>query len=114
MIVRSILFPVQPSSPRNPLPRATLFPCTLRRKSDQEGHTAHSIALLTVGGFLVICFGLWERFGARHPLIPFSLLKNRTVIAAFVIAVVHPAAGGVIGSYLCVLSLVATWYQTPG
>lgn len=63
-------------------------------------HTAHSIALLTCGGFFVICFILWERFGARHPLIPFSLLKNRTVIACFVIAIVHPAAGGVIGSYL--------------
>lgn len=62
--------------------------------------TAHSIALITVGGFLVICFILWERFGARHPLIPFTLLTNRTVIAAFVIALVHPAAGGVIGSYL--------------
>ncbi|KWU46655.1 putative siderochrome-iron transporter [Rhodotorula sp. JG-1b] len=67
----------------------------------------HSIALLTCGGFFVICFILWERFGARHPLIPFSLLKNRTVIACFVIAIVHPAAGGVIGSYFYTYVLVA-------
>ncbi|GAA5980726.1 hypothetical protein JCM10908_001752 [Rhodotorula pacifica] len=67
----------------------------------------HCIALLTCGGFLVICFVLWERFGARHPLIPFGLLKNRTVIACFVIAVVHPIAGGVIGSYFYTYVLVA-------
>jgi len=63
---------------------------------------AHCIALLTVGGICIVAFGLWERFGARHPLIPFRLLTNRTVIICALIAVLYPAAGGVIGSYLCV------------
>ncbi|BGO99264.1 hypothetical protein NBRC10513v2_000368 [Rhodotorula toruloides] len=67
----------------------------------------HSIALLTVGGILVVGFVLWERFGARHPLIPFTLLTNRTVIVCFFLAVIHPAAGGVIGSYFYTYLLVA-------
>lgn len=53
-----------------------------------------------MGGILVVGFVLWERFGARHPLIPFSLLTNRTVVVCFILATIHPAAGGVIGSYL--------------
>ncbi|GAA6023215.1 hypothetical protein JCM10207_004482 [Rhodosporidiobolus poonsookiae] len=68
---------------------------------------AHSIGLLTAGGVLCILFVLWERFGARHPMVPFGLLKNRTVQVCFVIALIHPAAGGVIGSYFYTYLLVA-------
>ncbi|GJN91562.1 hypothetical protein Rhopal_004585-T1 [Rhodotorula paludigena] len=60
---------------------------------------AHCIALLTVGGILVFAFVAWEKFGARHPLIPFDLIRNRTVLVCFFIALLHPCAGGVIGSY---------------
>ncbi|SCZ93932.1 BZ3500_MvSof-1268-A1-R1_Chr6-3g08999 [Microbotryum saponariae] len=67
----------------------------------------HCIALLTVGGLCVIAFVLWEAYGARHPLIPFSLMTNRTVIIALIIAVVHPAAGGAIGSYFFTFLRVA-------
>ncbi|GAA5899277.1 uncharacterized protein JCM6883_005166 [Sporobolomyces salmoneus] len=67
----------------------------------------HCIALLVCGGVSVIAFGIWERFGARHPLIPFSLLTNRTVIICFLIAIIHPASGGVIGSYFYTYVLVA-------
>ncbi|KDE07037.1 hypothetical protein MVLG_02615 [Microbotryum lychnidis-dioicae p1A1 Lamole] len=67
----------------------------------------HCIALLTVGGLCVIAFVLWEAYGARHPLIPFSLMRNRTVIVALIIAVVHPTAGGAIGSYFFTFLRVA-------
>ncbi|BGP36663.1 hypothetical protein JCM10449v2_000564 [Rhodotorula kratochvilovae] len=67
----------------------------------------HSIALLTTGGVLVVAFILWERFGARHPLIPFRLLTNRTVIVCGIVSVLYPAAGGVIGSYFYTYLLVA-------
>ncbi|BGP15718.1 hypothetical protein JCM10213_006111 [Rhodosporidiobolus nylandii] len=73
---------------------------------------AHSIALLTVGGILVIAFVFWERFGARHPLIPFHLLTNRTLIVCMCIAVIHPVAGSVIGSYFYTYILVATGEST--
>lgn len=57
---------------------------------------------LVVGGLCCVGFVAWERFGALHPLIPFKLLTDRTVIAALVIAVFHPVAGRIAG---CVPSL---------
>lgn len=39
------------------------------------------IALLVVGSFFSISFVLFERFYATNPLLPFSLLTNRTVIS---------------------------------
>lgn len=41
--------------------------------------TGQSIAMLTVGGLATVAFFVWTRFAARHPLLPFSLLKNRTL-----------------------------------
>ncbi|GAA5968899.1 hypothetical protein JCM11641_000771 [Rhodosporidiobolus odoratus] len=80
---------------------------TIANGKGSHWNDAHSIALLTVGGVLVVAFVFWERFGARHPLIPFRLLTNRTVIVCFVIAIVHPIAGSVIGSYFYTYLLVA-------
>lgn len=75
--------------------------------ADTFASLAHCIALLVVGGVCCIGFVLWERFGARHPLIPFSLMTNRTVICCMLIALIHPAAGGVIGSYFYTFLIVA-------
>ena len=55
------------------------------------------IAPTVVGGLCCVGFVAWERYGAVHPLIPFRLLTDRTVIAAFVIAVFHPVAGRIAG-----------------
>ncbi|SGZ31145.1 BQ5605_C047g12317 [Microbotryum silenes-dioicae] len=68
---------------------------------------AHCIALLVVGGLCCIAFVLYERYFARHPLIPFSLLSNRTVIAALVIALFHPMASGAVQSYFYTFLYVA-------
>lgn len=37
---------------------------------------AHSIAMLVLGGVLSIAFFFWERYGAKHPLLPIWLLKE--------------------------------------
>ncbi|KAL8279884.1 hypothetical protein RQP46_007734 [Phenoliferia psychrophenolica] len=50
---------------------------------------AHSIAMLVIGALGSVAFVLWEKFGARHPLLPFALLTNRTVIACIP---THPLA----------------------
>ncbi|GAA5834491.1 hypothetical protein JCM9279_004331 [Rhodotorula babjevae] len=84
-----------------------LVTVTIANGKGSHWSDAHCIALLTVGGVCIIAFGLWERFGARHPLIPFRLLTNRTVIICALIAVLYPAAGGVIGSYFYTYLLVA-------
>ncbi|GAA5923509.1 uncharacterized protein JCM15063_003670 [Sporobolomyces koalae] len=84
-----------------------LVTVTIANGKGSHWSDGHCIALLVCGGVSVIAFGIWERFGARHPLIPFSLLTNRTVIVCFLIAIIHPAAGGVIGSYFYTYVLVA-------
>lgn len=38
--------------------------------------------LFTLGGLLVIAFGMWQWRYDKYALIPLSLLKNRTVIAS--------------------------------
>ena len=40
------------------------------------------ILLFTLGGSLVVVFGLWEVWMNKSALIPISILKNRTEIAA--------------------------------
>jgi SIT family siderophore-iron:H+ symporter-like MFS transporter len=73
---------------------------------------AQSIALLVVGIALLVAFVLYERFYAPHPLIPFALLANRTVIICFVIALLHPVAGRIVSGYYFTFLLVAA-EQTP-
>lgn len=68
---------------------------------------AQSIALLVVGLALLGAFVCYERFYSPHPLIPFQLLTNRTVIICFVIALLHPVAGRIVGGYYFTFLLVA-------
>lgn len=49
--------------------------------------TAKVIAMLVIGFVVALpSFILWEWKYARHPLVPFYLLKQRTVLAGLVIA----------------------------
>jgi hypothetical protein len=38
--------------------------------------SAHTLATLIVGILLLLCFFVWELYGARHPLLPAYFLKN--------------------------------------
>ena len=52
-----------------------------------QWHTAKIIVMLVIG--FVLClpgFVFWEVKVAKHPIIPFVLLKNRTIIAGLIIA----------------------------
>lgn len=60
-------------------------------------HLAHSIAMLIIGGLCCIAFVFWERSFAKHPLIPFNLLTNRTVVCSLLIALFHPMGGRIAG-----------------
>lgn len=59
-----------------------LLPFTIATSSRNAWSSAHIIAMLVVGFVLLISFGFWEKFGARHPFVPWRLLKNRTMIGA--------------------------------
>ena len=40
------------------------------------------ISMLVIGIVLMICFGVWEKYFASVTLIPFALVKDRTIIGA--------------------------------
>ncbi|KAI5449653.1 hypothetical protein NCC49_004203 [Naganishia albida] len=84
-----------------------LVTITLANNKTKSWADAQSIALLVVGLALIVAFILYERFYARHPLIPLQLLTNPTVIICFVIALLHPVAGRIVGGYYFTFLLVA-------
>ena len=43
---------------------------------DYPWHSAHVITTLTVGLALLVVFGIWERFGAKHPMFPLRLASK--------------------------------------
>ncbi|KAI0816630.1 siderochrome-iron transporter MirC [Xylaria sp. FL0064] len=60
-----------------------LIPLTLTKTTPGGWHSATIIALIVVGGLLLIAFPFWEgsKKLAPHPLIPLELLKSRTFCA---------------------------------
>ena len=68
---------------------------------------AHSIAQLVVGAVAIVAFIVWERVWAPHPLLPFALLRRKTVIGCVLIALFSPMSGRIIGQYLYTFLIVA-------
>ncbi|KAI1354543.1 siderochrome-iron transporter MirC [Xylaria sp. FL0043] len=60
-----------------------LIPLTLTKTTPGGWHSATIIALIVLGGVLLIAFPFWEgsKRLAPHPLIPLELLKSRTFCA---------------------------------
>jgi hypothetical protein len=54
-----------------------------------EWNSAKIIALLVVGGVMIFAFIYSEKRLAKYPLIPMSLFKQRTNVAAFLVAFFH-------------------------
>ncbi|OCF32227.1 hypothetical protein I316_06141 [Kwoniella heveanensis BCC8398] len=80
---------------------------TLANSRTARWSDAHSIAQLVVGFVLICGFVVWERFYAPHPLLPFALLRRKTVIGCTLIALFHPMAGRIVGGYLTTFFQVA-------
>lgn len=72
---------------------------TLANSRTSKWSDAQTICLLVFGFVLIIAFGLYERFYAPHPLLPFKLIKRKTVIGCVLIALIHPMAGRIVGQY---------------
>ncbi|KAI9635925.1 major facilitator superfamily domain-containing protein [Dioszegia hungarica] len=80
---------------------------TLANSRTARWSDPHAIALLILGGLFIIGFGLYEHYYAPHPLIPFRLLRNKTVIGCMLIALIHPMAGRIVNGYLNTFFVVA-------
>jgi predicted MFS family arabinose efflux permease len=61
--------------------------------------------MLVVGFVLLICFALWERFGATVPFLPWHLLRNRNVLGACLLSVTYQI------SYYCWASYFTSYLQ---
>lgn len=78
-----------------------LVPLTLAGGDGNQWATANIIAPLVVG--VVICipaFVIWESKMAKHPIMPFYILKDRQVIAALSMALLLNTAWYTQGDYL--------------
>lgn len=65
-----------------------LLPFTLAGGEQSTWQEARTLAPLVVGVVVALpSFVLWELYVARHPLVPFALLRERTILAGMVMAV---------------------------
>lgn len=83
-----------------------LVPMTLAGGLSGEWGTAHIIAPVVVGLLCVPAFIVWE-LRAPHPLIPFKLMKDRSVWSPVAIAIMLNFAWTMQGDYLYTVLIVA-------
>jgi predicted MFS family arabinose efflux permease len=62
-----------------------LLPFTLAESAPNGWKTGYIIAMIVVGFVLLVSFGLYESFVAPVPFIKYDLLRDRTVIGAFML-----------------------------
>ena len=84
-----------------------LAPLTITGQRVGHWKDPHVIVPLIVGLILAPTFIVWERKGARHPLIPFHLLTDRGVWAALAVRSLLNFAWYTQGNYLYTVLVVA-------
>ncbi|KAG6039453.1 hypothetical protein E4U41_002538 [Claviceps citrina] len=76
-----------------------LLPFTIAASSEDTWRSAHIIAMIVLGLILIICFALWERFGAKRPFVPWHLLRARNVLGSCGLAACYQISYYCWGSY---------------
>lgn len=84
-----------------------LMPLTITGDKVHHWRDPHIVAPLAVGLALVPVFVLWEKRGARFPLVPFHLLADRGVWAALAVRSLLNFAWYTQGNYLYTVLVVA-------
>lgn len=69
-----------------------LLPFTLADSAPSGWRTAYIIGMLVTGFTLLILFAIHERFLAKQPFIPFSILTSRTVAGACLLSMTYQIA----------------------
>lgn len=82
-----------------------LVPINIATDSDTVWKEAHILAPLIIGVFCIPAFIFWE-LKAPHPLVPFRLIKDRSVWAPMGIAVLLNFAWGMQADYLFTVLIV--------
>ncbi|PHH90058.1 hypothetical protein CDD83_4630 [Cordyceps sp. RAO-2017] len=84
-----------------------LAPLTVVGSTVAHWHNPRILAPLVVGLAFVPLFTLWEKWGARTPLVPFGLLSDRGVWSALAVRSLLNFAWAVQGNYLYTVLIVA-------
>ncbi|UKZ75674.1 hypothetical protein TrVFT333_003364 [Trichoderma virens FT-333] len=84
-----------------------LTPLTIAGGTVSHWRNPQVVIPLVIGLFFVPAFVLWEKNGARNPLVPFHLLKDRGVWAALAVRSLLNFAWYVQGNYLYTVLIVA-------
>lgn len=84
-----------------------LAPLTITGERVNHWRDPHILVPLIIGLVLAPAFILWERSGARHPLVPFHLLTDRGVWAALAVRSLLNFAWYTQGNYLYTVLVVA-------
>lgn len=80
---------------------------TIAGGTSSEWRSAHIIAPLVIGFCCIPVFIIWEMKGARHPLAPFHLLKDRSVWATLAIRCLLNFSWYLQGDYLYTVLIVS-------
>lgn len=83
-----------------------LVPLTLAGGTESKWNRASTIVPLVIGFCLIPTFVVWEMKVASHPLIPFQLLRDRGIWAAFCMGVLYTFISNMPNSYAYPVLLV--------
>ncbi|KAL6921099.1 hypothetical protein ACHAPO_006191 [Fusarium lateritium] len=84
-----------------------LAPLTVAGGTASHWRSWYIILPLVLGFSLMVCFITWEQRGAKHPLIPFHLLRDRGVWSALAVRSLLNLAWCTQGNYLYTILIVA-------
>lgn len=84
-----------------------LIPLTIAGGTSSRWAHADVIAMLAVGFALIPAFVVWELKYAKHPIVPFHLLKDRSILAGLWVALSLNLCWYLQGAYLYTLLLVS-------
>jgi SIT family siderophore-iron:H+ symporter-like MFS transporter len=84
-----------------------LAPLTVAGGTASHWRSWYIILPLVLGFSLMICFITWEQRGAKHPIIPFHLLRDRGVWSALAVRSLLNLAWCTQGNYLYTILIVA-------
>ncbi len=84
-----------------------LVPFTLAGGLSKKWKQAHIIAPLVIGILCIPAFAAWEKLGARHPIVPEHLLKDRGIWSALIIGIFINFIWYMQGDYMYTILIVS-------
>ncbi|CCH61591.1 hypothetical protein TBLA_0F00470 [Henningerozyma blattae CBS 6284] len=84
-----------------------LIPLTLAGGTKSRWSEGKLIAPFVIGCVMVPCFAIWEKWFAKHPIMPWRLIKDRSIWAALTLSLVYKFVFAVAQDYMYSLLLVA-------